>query len=145
MWWSPRGRRWQYGRASHVGLVRLHARKHTPASVHPHPLSTHVHTHTHTEVCNNYCLVLWTQVSVTLYVHCLSCCVFICSEIQHFVAGQRCPTFRNNILLLYPSESTWEECHFLSERFHSIILRQRAITEQEIITIPLRRPQNATS
>jgi hypothetical protein len=33
---GARGRRWQYGGALHTGLVRLHARKDTPAPVHPH-------------------------------------------------------------------------------------------------------------
>ena len=36
MWWSQRGRRWQYGGALHAGLVRLYARKHMLAFVHPH-------------------------------------------------------------------------------------------------------------
>jgi hypothetical protein len=36
------------------------------------------HAHTHTEICNTYCFfmavaVSWTRLSVTLYVHCLSC------------------------------------------------------------------------
>ena len=47
IWWSQRGRKWQYGAyALHAGLIRLHARKHTPAPC------THAHTHTHTDVCN---------------------------------------------------------------------------------------------
>jgi hypothetical protein len=41
-WWSQRGRRWQCGGALPAGLVRLHARKHTSSSVHPHP---HARTH----------------------------------------------------------------------------------------------------
>ena len=43
---GARGRKWQHGGALHAELVRLHARKHTPASVHPQP---HTHTHTHTD------------------------------------------------------------------------------------------------
>jgi hypothetical protein len=39
---------------------------------------THTHTHTHTEICDTCCfstaiMVTWTRLSVTLYVHCLSC------------------------------------------------------------------------
>jgi hypothetical protein len=90
MWLSQRGRRWKNGGALYDGLVRLHARKHTPAPVHPHPhqhmhthsparaiTHTHTHTHTHTQICNNYCfstakMVPWTRLNVRLYVHCLS-------------------------------------------------------------------------
>ena len=36
IWWSQRGRRWQYGGALHAAWVRLHARKHKPAPVHPY-------------------------------------------------------------------------------------------------------------
>ena len=42
------GRRRQYGGALHVGLVRLNARKHTPAPVHAHP-QTHALANTHTQ------------------------------------------------------------------------------------------------
>jgi hypothetical protein len=59
MWWSQRGRRLQYGGPLHAGLVRLHARKHTPAPVIPHTLAhavTHerARAHTHIEICNSY-------------------------------------------------------------------------------------------
>ena len=40
MWWNQRGRKWQYGCALHVGLVRL-----TRASA-----RTRTHTHTHTDI-----------------------------------------------------------------------------------------------
>ena len=52
-----------YG-ALHAGLVRLHARKHTPAPVNPHihtqkqactHTGEHARAHTHTEECNTYC------------------------------------------------------------------------------------------
>ena len=50
IWWSQRGCSWQYGGSLHAALVRLHARKHTPALLHPHARTrTHqcprLHTH----------------------------------------------------------------------------------------------------
>jgi hypothetical protein len=59
-----------YGCALHAGLVRLHARKHTPAPVYPH-------ARTHRVVCSTYCfstatVVSWTHLDVTSYAHCLS-------------------------------------------------------------------------
>ena len=76
--------RWQYGCALHAGLVRLQARNHTPPSVHAHTptrvctrprAGAHAYTHTHNVT---YCIftaamVTWTRLSLTLYVHCLSC------------------------------------------------------------------------
>ena len=61
-------------RALHAGLVRLHARKHTPA-----PMLKH--THTHRPICNTFCsstatMVLWRLLDVTILVHCLSCVCF---------------------------------------------------------------------
>jgi hypothetical protein len=82
MRWSHRGRRWQYGAcALHAVLVRLYACKHTPAPLHPnsHTKNVHARTPKHTlKICNIYCcstttMVTWTRLSVTLYVHCLSC------------------------------------------------------------------------
>ena len=56
MWWSQRGRRWQYGGTLRGGLVGLHSRKHTPAHPQSHTRSyTHLpkraraHTHTHSK------------------------------------------------------------------------------------------------
>jgi hypothetical protein len=43
VWWSQRGRKWQYGRALHAGLVRIQARKHKPGPLNPHP---EAHTYT---------------------------------------------------------------------------------------------------
>jgi hypothetical protein len=47
----------------------------------------HMHTPTHSRkhaglICNTYCsstatMVLWTHLNITLYVHCLSCCILI--------------------------------------------------------------------
>jgi hypothetical protein len=94
IWWSQRDCRWQNGGALHVGLVRLHPHKHTPAPsiqppIHPHththaracthaqlPLLTH--THAYTEKLNMHFFsmttaVLWTRLNVTLYVRCLFC------------------------------------------------------------------------
>ena len=83
-------RRWQYGGALHAGLVRLYARKYTPALVHPQPLkyaNTHActlthasaftNTHTEPETSNTYwfstaTMILWTRLKITLYVHCFS-------------------------------------------------------------------------
>jgi hypothetical protein len=48
MWWSQKGFGWQYGGALHAGLVRLHARNHTPALVHP---DTHTRTHARSPMC----------------------------------------------------------------------------------------------
>jgi hypothetical protein len=53
-----RGHKGQYGGALNAGLVKLHARKYTPAVVNPHSHAhsltharahTHTHTHTHTQ------------------------------------------------------------------------------------------------
>ena len=50
--WSLKGCKWQYDGVLHVGLVRLHAHKQTPARVHQR---SHKHararTHTHTTKC----------------------------------------------------------------------------------------------
>jgi hypothetical protein len=49
------------------------------ASTFPYPCThTHARAHAHTEICSTYSFstataVLWTRVSVTLHVHCLSC------------------------------------------------------------------------
>ena len=45
IWCRQRGRRWQYGGTLHAGLVRLHARKHTPSPLQQQP-RTHVHSTT---------------------------------------------------------------------------------------------------
>jgi hypothetical protein len=79
---SQRGRKSQYGGALHAGLEKLHARKHTPAPVHPQP-QPHAHarppppTHTHTDM---YDFLLFhgyggfvNAPEFTLYAHCLSC------------------------------------------------------------------------
>ena len=52
MWWRQTGRRWQHSGALHAGLVRLHACKHTSASVYLHP---HPHSHAHRDVYKTYC------------------------------------------------------------------------------------------
>ena len=94
---GARRRRWQNGSALHSGLVMLDARMHMPAPVRPHPHArtnlhanehararahthtrTHTHTHTHTKKNVRHCfctatMVSWTRLSVTVYVHCLSC------------------------------------------------------------------------
>ena len=61
--------------------IRLYARKHTPAPVHPHPhKNTHARTRIYTDICKTFCfstatMVSWKHLSVrsTLYVHCQSC------------------------------------------------------------------------
>ena len=35
LWWNRKGRKWKSGGALRAGLVRLNARKHNPAPVHP--------------------------------------------------------------------------------------------------------------
>ena len=56
IWWSQRGCKWQYGSLLHSGLVRVHARKYTPAFMFPHPHTrTHTEMHTHRPICNTYC------------------------------------------------------------------------------------------
>jgi hypothetical protein len=71
----------------HAGLVRLHARSHTPAPVHPQLTHKHSRTRTHTDICKIYCfstatMVLWTRLNVTLRVrvHCLSCYYILCTQ-----------------------------------------------------------------
>ena len=94
-WWRQKGRKRQNDGALHVGSVRPHARKHTPASCthtqthlhtrksnHPRARGhahkhTHTHTHTHTETFNIYRFSTATVVrerasNVTLYIYCLS-------------------------------------------------------------------------
>jgi hypothetical protein len=77
MWWSQRGRKWQYGGAFHAGFARLYMRKHMPT--HPQPHSpTRAHTHTHTELYYADCFSTatvdsWTRLNVTLHVYSLSC------------------------------------------------------------------------
>jgi hypothetical protein len=61
----------------HVGLARLHARVQARACTCPHARKR-VLAHTHRQICNTYCfstptVVPRTQLSVTLYVRCLSC------------------------------------------------------------------------
>ena len=44
---------WYYSGALHAELVRLHARKHSPASMHTYPHArARTHTHTHTDIRN---------------------------------------------------------------------------------------------
>ena len=74
--WCQRSCRWQYGGAFHAGLIRLHAHRHKPTPLQPH---TRTHSRAHTQrTCNTYCfstatMVSRTRLSVTLYVHHLSC------------------------------------------------------------------------
>jgi hypothetical protein len=57
--WKQRRCKWQYSRALHAGVARVHERKHTPALVHAQTY-THVHAQTHTrapkhaEICNTF-------------------------------------------------------------------------------------------
>ena len=57
--------------------TRSHKRAHAHA-----PLQTHACTHTHTYIFNTYCfsaiLISQTRVSIALYLHCLSCFVWVC-------------------------------------------------------------------
>ena len=74
----------QYGAYDlHAGLVRLHARKRTPAAVHPPTytyacIRTHPLARAHTQICNTFLfstatVVTRTRLIVTLYVHFLTC------------------------------------------------------------------------
>ena len=46
--------------ALHAGLVKLNARKHTPAHIHP-PTHTHTHTHTHSLTTVEYLLLVYSN------------------------------------------------------------------------------------
>ena len=63
-----------------LGLVRLHTRKHTPATVHPQ-LQLHTHTQKY-DICSTYCfsmaeVVSWTRLNVALYAYWL-CSSVVC-------------------------------------------------------------------
>ena len=70
----------QYGAYTlRAGLARLYAHAHAPR--YPHAC-THAQAYTHRPICNTYCfstktMVLKMCLNVTLYVHCLSCYLFI--------------------------------------------------------------------
>ena len=72
----------------HAGLIRLHARKHTPALVHARPctapLRARVHTHTHTE---KYAMLIAfpRQQQFREHVSVLFCTYFACLVIKHVV------------------------------------------------------------
>ena len=83
---GARGRRWQYGGSLHAGLVILHARKHTPAPLHPHP---HTHSNTIAEICKTFffstaTVVSWTRLCAKLYTYFARLVI----EMQYFLWGR---------------------------------------------------------
>ena len=77
LWWSQRGRRWQYGGALHAGLVRLHARQAYASVCAPTPTHTRTREDTHKYVRLVACLrQQWfrERASVSRYT-CIACLV----------------------------------------------------------------------
>ena len=110
---GARGRRWQYGGSLLAGLVRLHARKHT--TVHP-PINprpcTHARTHTQKYVIlidfSMARVVSWMRVSVTLYVHCLSCSNELCSMLLICSVWKRLCSKQNQLsYFLFQNSMSW--------------------------------------
>ena len=94
------------------------------------PATPYTHACMHAELCNTVCLstatvVLKTRLSVTLYIHCLSCIMLIASDEGFRLCSSKLPSFLHlpvtscllgSRVLSIPFSNTLHPCQSLSVR-----------------------------
>jgi hypothetical protein len=102
-WWRQKGRKRQNDGALHVGSVRPHARKHTPASC------THTQTHPHTRKCNR----AGTRANTHTHTHIEKRLIFIAfPRLQLFVNAPQMLHYTYIASLLYFRNENLQKCAY---------------------------------